>query len=327
MSGRPADSRPRAWQSAALVGAGAVLLAIWHFASIDTGHRLVRALHSAAHFPVFGLFAAVVFALLHMHSRGRLGRTPWIYLATFLVMVVVSLLAEGLQMQLDNRHGSLRDVGVNLLGTTAALSLLALREPGIGRMVRPLSWLVAIACAAIVAAPVVTLGAAYAKRALDFPVLARFNHSLDMLHIEGTGVRFARTSLPDGLAEPGEPPSLCVEFRWGPYPGITFPDPVRNWEGYRELQLNLSNPQPQPVLLVLRIDDAAHDGRHHDRLNHVIELPGETRQTVSIPMPVIRDAPDTREMQLDRIRKIIIFSGEERSRGREFCLSWIRLAP
>ena len=78
---------------------------------------------------------------------------------------------------------------------------------------------------------------------------------------------------------------------------------------------------------MLRIDDAAHDGRHHDRLNHVIELPGQARQTVIIPMSVIRDAPDAREMKLGRIRKVIIFSGEERSRGREFFLSWIRRAP
>jgi hypothetical protein len=232
-----------------------------------------------------------------------------------------------LQMRLDHRYGSLRDAGINLLGATAALSLLALREPRIGQVGRAVCWIVAIACVAIVAMPVAILGAAYAKRALDFPVLAEFSRELDLLHIVGEGVRFARTPLPEGLAQPGEPPSLCVEFRWGPYPGITFPDPVRNWEGYGELQLELTNPQPQPVLLVLRIDDAAHDGRHHDRLNHVIELPAETRETVRIPLSAIRNAPDARQMQLDRIRKIIIFSGEERSRGREFCLSWIRLVP
>lgn len=317
----------RSARSLVLVLAGAALLAIWYFAGIDTGHRLIVVLHSAAHFPVFGAFAAVVFGLLRLHARGRLGRTPFIYLATFLVMVVVSLATEGLQLLLGSRHGSLIDVGVNLLGTIAALSLLALREPGIGRAGRGVAWAAVVVTATIVAMPISILGAAYVKRAMDFPVLARFSHSLDMLHVEGTGVRWVETALPDGNGEAGESPALCVEFRWGPYPGITFPDPVRNWEGYGELQLDLSNRQAEPLRLVLRIDDAGHDGRHQDRFNQVIELPAETREIVRIPLSSIRSAPDSREMRLDRITRVIVFSGEERSRGREFCLGGMRLGP
>lgn len=216
-----AKSRAR-FRSLALAAAGATLLAVWYFGSVETGNRLVQALHSAAHFPLFGAFAAVVFALLRLHDQHP-ERAVSRYLITFLIMVAVSLLTEGVQLSLDYRYGSLRDVGVNLLGTIAALSQLALRELGIGGAARGFAWSAAFIATAIAAQPVIYLGTAYAKRALDFPVLAQFNRPIDLAHVTGTGVRSpGRPSRPRTKTRMNPGP-CALSFIRGGIPGLPFP--------------------------------------------------------------------------------------------------------
>ena len=313
------------WSLGFWVGTALALLAVWHFGAIKGGNLLVQALHTAAHFPVFGALTAVVFVLLRVHVRGSFGHGVRTYLAAYAVMIAVSLTAEGLQTQLEGRYGSLRDVGVNLLGAKAALALLAMREPWLSRAARPFLWCVVLVSTAIVFIPVSILGAAYAKRAMDFPALVRFSHALDVLHVTPVDADIRRTSLPCPYGNAHGPPSLQVILKGGRYPGITFRDPAPDWKDYAELHLDFTNPEPDPLTLILRIDDAAHDGRHDDRFNHPIQLAPQARQTVRVPLALIRRAPKDRSMHLDQIARMLLF-GSEHHEGRTFYLSGIWLS-
>lgn len=318
--------RVRGVRTALLIAAGLVLLSLWHLGTLQTHNRLIQALHTAAHFPLFGAITAVIFALLRLNVRGAAGRGIGTYLAAFGIMIAVSLATEGLQTQLEDRYGSLRDVGVNLLGAMTVLALLALHEMHMDRRPRALLWMVAVTATAMVILPVAVLGSAYAKRALDFPVLVRFNLPLDLLHVVAADAQTRRAALPPPYREPDDSSSLCVTLGNAQYPGITFPDPVADWRGHLALELDLTNLDPYPLSLGLRIDDRSHDGRHHDRFNYRIEMLGNSRNRVRIPLSLIHNAPEGRSMELDQIARILLFASAE-DQGRKFCLSWVRLVP
>ena len=62
----------------------------------------------------------------------------------------------------------------------------------------------------------------------------------------------------------------------------------------------------QPIELVIRVHDASHDQRLADRFNRTLVIaPGANR--IAIPIDDIRRAPDRREMDLQRVRGIILF--------------------
>ena len=61
------------------------------------------------------------------------------------------------------------------------------------------------------------------------------------------------------------------------------------------------------MTLTLRVHDAAHDQRYEDRYNvRLVVQPGVNRFT--IPIDDILHAPDTRAMDLSRIRGIVVFA-------------------
>jgi VanZ family protein len=324
MNPKPMASRSVPLRTVALIATAIGLLALWHFGGMASGDRLVRALHSSAHFPVFGALAAVIFALLRLHGRGRAAHGIGTYVAVFLAMIVLSLATEGLQTQLPARDGSLRDVLVNLLGTATALTLLRLREGPAGRRTRLLLWGWVVTATLVVALPPAVLGAAYAKRTMDFPTLLRFNLPLDRLHVLPADARLRREALPAPFREPDDARSLCVTLGKASYPGITIPDPLPDWRAYEALELDLTNPGAAPLRLSLRIDDAIHDGRREDRYNGRIELPAQARQRIRIPLASIRDAPAGRLLELDGIARMFLFA-RAADQGRQFCLTRIRL--
>jgi hypothetical protein len=62
-----------------------------------------------------------------------------------------------------------------------------------------------------------------------------------------------------------------------------------------------------PLPLVLRVHDASHDQRYADRFNRLLLIhPGVNR--IVIPLDDVRRAPDRREMDMTRIRGIMLFA-------------------
>jgi hypothetical protein len=118
----------------ALALTAALLLGVWHFGGIPGEGPLRGPLHSAAHFPVFGLLGAITFVSLRRFAP-LVWHAGWrAYAMTLLAMLVLSAVAEWSQ-QFTGRNASLRDVGVNMAGTVAVLCLIALYDRQVADLV------------------------------------------------------------------------------------------------------------------------------------------------------------------------------------------------
>jgi len=110
-------------------------------------------------------------------------------------------------------------------------------------------------------------------------------------------------------ADPGadaEATLARLDLEPGLYSGITFDEPYPDWRGYDRLAFTIVSSLEQPIDLVIRVHDASHDQRLADRFNRrLVIAPGANR--IAIPIDDIRRAPDRREMDLQRVRGIILF--------------------
>lgn len=305
-----------------LAAAAALLLGVWHFARLPGDGPLVGPLHSAAHFPLFGLLAVIVFLALSRFAGSDRKRARRVYGSTLLVMLVISGVAEWSQ-QFTARNASLWDVAVNMAGTVAALALIARYDIRVAEFTRTrlhkLSLtLLPVVLAALVLVPVVEILATLAKRDADFPCLVCPANRIDMWMIDcnGASVRLAAGS--DGARH------LEVLMETGAFPGVSWEWPARDWRGFDALVLELGNPGPLPLDITLRIDDLHHDSRFADRLNQRITLEAGYHSRACIPLTEIENAPESRQMDLSGIARLLLF-GQEASQGSRFLIHGIRL--
>jgi len=146
-----------------------------------------------------------------------------------------------------------------------------------------------------------------AERARAFPVLARFDGSWWESALIETG-NSALTPGKSSTPPPGMPSGLArIDLQPATYPGLTIDQPYPDWRGYQRLVLTIVSDLDVPIPLTLRVHDAAHDNRYGDRFNtRLMVTPGANRLT--IPLEEIRRAPAGREMDLSRIRGIVLFA-------------------
>ncbi len=78
-----------------------------------------------------------------------------------------------------------------------------------------------------------------------------------------------------------------------------------------------------PLPIAIRVHDAAHDQRYEDRFNRALTIaPGVNR--ITIALDDIRHAPDRREMDMRRIRGVLLFA-YQRTQPTRLYLGPIRL--
>lgn len=214
------------------------------------------------------------------------------YLAVLAALVLFGAAIELIQFA-TGRDPSWTDVAANGLGAGIAVSWHARRT------VSEHMAIVALALTAIALAPFTWTLLAYAHRAQAAPVIWR----------EGS-LLFSHFSNRSG----------------GAYPGISIVEPIRDWRAYRELQVEIDNPHPQSLHVVLRVHDRWHDQRYADRYNEEFLLPARQTTTVRIPMPRIESAPATRRLDMRNVSGLSAFQiadrGDPQPKVRE-----IRLVP
>jgi VanZ family protein len=303
--------------------AAILVLAVWHFGRIPGDGPLIGPLHSAAHFPLFGLLAAIVFVALRRSGPPACRIAGRTYLCTFLTMLLISGVTEWSQRFTD-RNASLWDVAVNMAGTVAALALIALYDPRVsvpvrGRLRRLSLALVPVVLSVLVLLPVAVISAALMKRDADFPCIVCPKNRLDLrlMDVNGATARLEEQRNGDGKA-------LHIRLLSGTFPGVAWETPVPDWSGYDALVLEMTNPDTSPLQLTLRIDDAKHNFRFADRFNHRITLEPAGHHLECIPLAALENAPRDRKMDLGEIARVLLF-GTAVSHGRSFYLHNIRL--
>jgi hypothetical protein len=148
--------------------------------------------------------------------------------------------------------------------------------------------------------------AAYANRDLRFPVLWQLNSPLDLYFLNGPSCQSRSVSGSWRLS--ARPISLCVPLpSTEPSPGIALGEPYPDWQGRSVLTIDVSNPTPRPLRLIVRVHDRNHNQLHEDRFNRAYVIAGGTRQVIAISLEEIAAAPRSRRMDLQHIAHIGIF--------------------
>lgn len=103
---------------------------------------------------------------------------------------------------------------------------------------------------------------------------------------------------------------LKVSFTQGlAWPGWVLAYPYPDWRGYSALSFEVISPLAYPVELSFRVNDRSHKNEYSDRFNGMFTVhPG--RNTFTIPLADIRDAPQSRQMNMAEIAQLVWFSGQ-----------------
>jgi len=318
-----------------------VLLLFLFFGDMPEHSRFWRAFFNAGHAALFGVIALII----HGFLRDAGQRRP--LLVAFGATVALGGATELLQMLQRRGDPSLADLLRDTAGAAAFLLLVAAARPPVrggllgrsrfrrahhalstgrravsepdepmvhpGTGVGPRWRMLAIgAAAAILLAAGWTLletSAAYIARNRAVPML----FAPDGPWWEDTFIQLEQNTLtpasPAPHATAGAAAGLLarLDMRPGRYSGITFDEVYPDWRGYRQLTLTIVSDLAEPLPMAIRIHDAAHDHRYQDRFNRrLLVQPGVNRFVIALED--VRRAPDRREMDLGRIRAILLFT-------------------
>ena len=290
----------------------AALVLVLVLGDVPESTRFWNALFDAGHAPLFGVIALVIRSLL-VRSRGD-GLARRASLAAFAVTFVVAVASEAIQRVQPHRDVSVADFLRDIAGAGAFLLLAeawrSRHAPGRlfqSRGSRAVAALAAAALLAAAAGEVALTSARYVARNRSLPAL----YALDGSWWERDFIATGRNALTPGRApaDPGAGAAATLarlDLEPGLYSGITFDEPYPDWRGYDRLAFTIVSSLEQPIELVIRVHDASHDQRLADRFNRTLVIaPGANR--IAIPINDIRRAPDRREMDLQRVRGIILF--------------------
>lgn len=250
---------------------------------------LVNTLENAMH-PL--LFAGLTLVVLNVF-RASPGRRILFALAAIVLFALATEIVQGML----GRDATWEDVGNDLLGIAFA-ALLIVRQRANSKAVRAGCGAGAAIALLLAAVPLAWTLAAYGARFASIPVLWK----ADALLLQ----RFAY-------------------FKFDRYPGLVVDEPLRDWRGYLELQVDVDNPHPASVHVILRVHDWAHHQAYRDRYNEEFRLPANQSTTLRIPLSRIEAAPARRRMDMSDIGGVILFQvaerGEPAPRVREIRLA------
>lgn len=85
---------------------------------------------------------------------------------------------------------------------------------------------------------------------------------------------------------------------------------MKDWRGYSTLSIAIFNPENDGLTVTVRVNDEQHDlgpQNHTDRFNQTVLL-DQGWNTISFDLNDIRLAPNNRDMDLTKMRRLIVFS-------------------
>ncbi len=297
-----------------------LLAALVVFKGLPNTTKFLHVLHKTGHPLAFGLIALLVFSLLAKRNF-MLTRPPWVaYLAAFIITVLIGAATEIAQL-FTHRDARLADVISDAIGATACLAGHAAAF-GSGRLARPTgsrlgAALLALAAAGVSLAPLAWCVAAYAVRDAAFPVILENPSRLDMYFVATGAGNLSVMPLPESARPDALPADAAsgnvitavkVALDNGEYPGLSITEPYPRWSRYQSLAIDLTNPGPRDLHIVIRVHDRQHINQYDDRFNRDVILAAKSRNTILIPLHEIQHGAKRRLLNLDAIAGLNCFS-------------------
>ncbi len=264
----------------ALLGLVAVLLSLLVPGVSAPPGRLMAALESFTHVPLFALLMAGLLWLLPEKGTPR-----WLVVFS---AVLLPVLVEGLQW-LTGRSARVEDFLPGWLGGGMVVLGWSARGWAHRRWAGGLVALMGIWAAAPLALVVADMGRARS----DFPLLASFESRLEMGRWVEQGCQMERTT--EGATHGRYAAKLVVEGD-DEYPGFFLVDAPRDWTGLKRLCFDVWNPGERPLFFWFRLDDRPGNPPYAQRCQERFEVvPG--RQTLCLEAERFR-APSGRPLDL-----------------------------
>ncbi|MDX1457080.1 MAG: succinyl-CoA synthetase subunit beta [Marinobacter sp.] len=246
------------------------------------------------------------FGLLTLWINPRRWLSGWpLWLTATAAVALIGAGIEALQDGLD-RQADWHDVFRNLIGCWLVLAWQpsprrksALSQLNIQRTAR-------FATAALVLLEVSSVGQiAYQQYQLyqQLPHLYDFSHDHPKRYWSGALSRDVTLAAVDHA-------TLKIRLGTEQYSGVSLHNLPGDWRDYDRLLLNLYNPSVAPFTMTIRVNDVRHDrgdNAYNDRFNtRLFVRPGHNE--FSISLEDIRTAPANRQMDMDEIRRIGLFT-------------------
>jgi hypothetical protein len=288
----------------------AVLLAVAVLVQTPNGPVFLHVLQKLGHPVVFGICSLLILSLRRQRSRLGGGSMYLEYGSAFAITLALGAATE-IAQRFTHRDPSIIDVFRDALGGVTALSAqwyvdTRARRPTHGLRVQIGAAVVCILGLAVTFGPFAWCLAAYANRDLRFPVLWQFNSALDLYFLNVQACISA--SRPQWWKIYTSPASLGVTLpSTDRSPGIALREPYPDWQGRSLLTIDVSNPTPRPLQLIVRVHDRNHNQQHEDRFNRAYVIAAGTRQVIAISLEDIAAAPRSRRMDLQHIAHVGIF--------------------
>ncbi len=254
----------------------------------------------ALHFGAFFIFTA---GLRHyLISRGSENFAATLSSAGF--MSLATVLIEMIQ-PFVGRSASIQDVGYGICGVFFAVSTLWV----FSQKRTPIIFIIGGGVALFMQIALL-MPSASAYRSLkisdkQFPLLADFEHPLELKLFEGATYNAAPFARVGGIATSGLH-SLWVQTSAG-VNNLRFDARYKDWTSRNTFGFEVYNPNTQRFRLHLRIDDDEDCSDHEDRYNSSF-LVDQGWNRVRIPLSDIAAGPENRSLNISAIRQILFFT-------------------
>ena len=117
--------------------------------------------------------------------------------------------------------------------------------------------------------------------------------------------------------------ALSVKTIGGNWAGVEYAAGGLSWGNYSKLSIVLYNPSAEQFTLNVRIDDFEECKLFSDRFNKSVLLhPG--RNQIEIPTLDIKNAPASRTLELERIKRLMLFT-DKNDKSRQFQIEFATL--
>lgn len=288
-----------------------VLLGSIVFFRLPGTNAFWHALQKLGHSLIFAIVAWLTLSVLRTADPHSDGPRTVLYIVALAIAIAFGAATEIVQAFVY-RDSSLIDVLRDTAGAAAALAgRRAIEFPAQwpARLVK-FRWVYAGGAIVLVAAfvaPMAECLAAYARRDLEFPTLARFDSPLGLYFVSTSDAGGGRVPEPKRWARgPGET-ALELRLISEPYAGVTLKEPYPDWRGHSTLAFDVTNPGPAPLELWVRVDDQRPVPAYRDRFNRGFTLPAGVRMVFAIPLRDIQSAPAGSPMDMGHISQLLLF--------------------
>jgi len=276
---------------------------------------LWREAQNTAHIFAFGFLAIISLLLVQSTSSLKKHHPAWTYLIAAMISLLAGIAIEFIQMGIG-RDAEVHDVLRDLLGIYSFLGLYAYFDPVLSRyrnqQNRKILSVVMFSSSALLVAgliPLTNMTLSTVQRNIAFPTLIDFGQRWPSAFITTQDAELSVVNLPAQWQH--DEPQRVSRMTVYParYPGFALHEPVADWSGYTALLFYVYSEATQPFKLALRINDRQHNQEYEDRYTTSFKvMPGAN--SISIPLDEIRNGPVDRELDMQRIDKLMLFAVE-----------------